>query len=316
VSNSALDRTARALDLIPFIVEHSGISIIDLAREFETEPQEILKDLNLLFVCGLPGYSPLELIDLSFESGYVSVIDAQSLDRPRKLTKREVISIIVGLEGLAGLRPQDDLIRVEIEQLRNRLIALVEEANLRIASYQEFQPPSPFLNLIERATATKKFLKITYLSAHRDEMTYRKINPEYLFIENGYIYLQAYCLHSKGVRTFRLDRILSAEPFDPNLYLESDIDSALSNLPSLLELSTEPILQIQAEARNFLEENSVVLEIESRTDFATVVKMKVLDPEWLIRTSLGYGDAIQILSPKSLQDLLRERAEQTLALYK
>jgi proteasome accessory factor C len=77
---SPIAKTARLLDLVPFITTHQGISIKDLAKEFAISTEELLDDLNTLWMCGLPGYTPLELIDLSFESGFVSIRNADSDD--------------------------------------------------------------------------------------------------------------------------------------------------------------------------------------------------------------------------------------------
>jgi len=74
----AAARALRLLDLVPYLVSHPGISVARLAEEFQVSKEEILKDLNLLFMCGLPGYTPLELIDISFDDDVVVVRDPQN----------------------------------------------------------------------------------------------------------------------------------------------------------------------------------------------------------------------------------------------
>ena len=56
---TALERTSRALDLIPFVATNPGMTIEELAAKFESTPSQIFKDLEMLFMCGLPGYSHL-----------------------------------------------------------------------------------------------------------------------------------------------------------------------------------------------------------------------------------------------------------------
>ena len=86
MAETALERTGSALDLIPFISNNPGWSIAALAEKFDTTPSQIMKDLEMLFMCGLPGYSHLELIDLEIDEDYVSVRNAQNLGRPRQLS--------------------------------------------------------------------------------------------------------------------------------------------------------------------------------------------------------------------------------------
>ncbi len=314
MNESALDRTARALDLIPFVLENPGLSIEELAQEFATSPKEITKDLNLLFVCGLPGYTPLELIDLSFESGSVSVIEPQSLDRPRKLNRREVISLILGLEGLATLRAEGDQLRFEILRLRDSLITTIETANLQIATHEEFLPPSPFLQVIEEAISGRTVLDLEYLSGNRDERSERRVTPAQLYTENGFIYLIGYCFKSGADRTFRLDRIVkcarSSEPISaPNT---PPNDSQPGTYKALAE---EPILEIAHRAKNFLEENAAVLTILSTSPDFTLAQISILDPEWLIRSALGLGGAVSVRSPATLKSQIRDRAQETLDRY-
>ena len=64
MSESALERTARALDLIPYLLEHQGASVAELAARFSVTELQITQDLTMLHMCGLPGYTPLELMDM------------------------------------------------------------------------------------------------------------------------------------------------------------------------------------------------------------------------------------------------------------
>ena len=315
MSDSALNRTARALDLIPYIMENSGISIEQLAKDFNIAPKEILKDLNLLFICGLPGYTPLELIDLSFETGFVSVIDPQSLDRPRKLSRRELIALILSLDGLALSRPVGDQLGIEIELLRQKISAVMADGDIAFASNQGTSQRSPFLETIEMALVKHLLLEFIYLSANKDEKRTRLVQPSYLYFENGQIYLHGHCFQSQGDRTFRLDRITAARVLTQS---ESNSLSLGRSEPAPpLDFAGSPIiLEITASARNFLEENATILRVQTTSATSTTAEISITDPEWLIRTCLGYGDAVRILAPEALRLIVEERTQETLASYK
>ena len=51
-----LTRTARLLDIVPFILSHQGIAVSELAKEFGVTENEIAADLELVFMCGLPQF--------------------------------------------------------------------------------------------------------------------------------------------------------------------------------------------------------------------------------------------------------------------
>ena len=77
--SAPLLRTARLLDLVPYLNTHQGIALKDLAAHFDITPAQMSADLTTLWMCGLPGYTPLELMDLEFESGYVTIRNATTL---------------------------------------------------------------------------------------------------------------------------------------------------------------------------------------------------------------------------------------------
>jgi len=45
-----LEQTARLLDLVPFLLSHQGISLIDLAKHFKVDSDVMIDDLNTLDV--------------------------------------------------------------------------------------------------------------------------------------------------------------------------------------------------------------------------------------------------------------------------
>ena len=51
MSENAAERALRLLDLVPFVVNNQGITISELASRFSVTREEIVKDLNLLFLC-------------------------------------------------------------------------------------------------------------------------------------------------------------------------------------------------------------------------------------------------------------------------
>ena len=59
VQSSPIAKAARLLDLVPYISTHQGISIKDLAQEFDVSTTELLDDLNTLWICGTVPYTHL-----------------------------------------------------------------------------------------------------------------------------------------------------------------------------------------------------------------------------------------------------------------
>ena len=59
MAESAAARALRLIDLVPFLVSNPGVSVKETAAVFKVTVPELLKDLEILFMCGLPGYTAL-----------------------------------------------------------------------------------------------------------------------------------------------------------------------------------------------------------------------------------------------------------------
>ena len=60
---SAADRLSRLLALVPWLLAHQGVALGDAARHFAITEDQLVHDLELLFVCGTPGHLPDDLIE-------------------------------------------------------------------------------------------------------------------------------------------------------------------------------------------------------------------------------------------------------------
>ena len=80
----------------------------------------MLKDLSLLWMCGLPGYTPGDLIDVDVEAaaetGEIIISNADAQAAPLRLTADEAASLVVGLRLLRDLPGVDSVALARVEQ--------------------------------------------------------------------------------------------------------------------------------------------------------------------------------------------------------
>src|SRR5947199_10787777 len=98
---SSTERMPRLLALVPYLLARPGIRIDDAARDFGVSAKQLRRDLELLWMCGLPGYGPGDLIDLSFEGDAVTVTFDAGMNRPLRLTGGEATALLVELRAVA-----------------------------------------------------------------------------------------------------------------------------------------------------------------------------------------------------------------------
>ena len=296
---SGLARTARLLDLVPYLTTHQGIAISELAKTFNTTVKEITDDLNTLWMCGLPGYTPLELIDLEFESGFVSIRNAETLAAPRALDRAEALSIYMGLDLLsAELGGSNSSLVSEIsnlqEQLRSQLISAPQvqiEASLA----------SELRALILRAIRRRGWLEITYHSAANDQVTKRQVAPYELSQSGSHEYLQGYCDNAKAIRNFRADRIVAVSEIADQLWP--------SNLVSANDEAIDYEVKVHAASRQVLE---VLPQISANSTTATI---QGYSAPWISRAILSLAGQVEATAPTEIRAAVHARATAALENY-
>ena len=298
--SAPLERTARLLDLVPYINTHQGIALKDLAAVFEVSNAQMVNDLTTLWMCGLPGYTPLELMDLDFESGYVNISNAPTLAKPRSVTFDEGVALILGLDLLRASIPTDrsDLLE-KIDSLSARLSSII---NLN-STFSVVAPVNQGVSAaIDEALASRSSLEIEYHSMYRDEITQRTIFPIEIIQVEGQQYLSSYCYFASDFRQFKLDRIQKAIVTQESKTIPEDAPNT-QRINSRLKV-LKPTREI---AERFSRQD---LKAGSEFDFQTYSQ------QWLERSILSSGDGVALLTPPEIRASIAQMAQSMLDRYK
>ena len=299
-TTTPLEQTARLLDLVPFLLSHQGISLSDLAKHFNIDTEIMLDDLNTLWMCGLPGYTPLELIDLAFDSGYVTIRNAASLAYIRTMSSSEIVALTLGLDLL-----REDSLELGIEQ-RERIDALSTKLREQIGVHISIaaSPTTSHRSVVSTSIARRVPVDLTYYSTNSDEETKRIVTAYDFFLENDVEYFQGYCHTSRGMRTFRVDRIVSV----------------------VLSDSEEVVPQAKVEKSESVRVGATVRSLDRASaeafglDFADLrlgesVALAAFSQEWLVRSIFAGADSLVIEEPQEIRLLFSQSIDATMALY-
>ena len=303
VENAAL-RAIRLLDLVPYIVAHPGISITELAKEFSISRDEVLKDLNLLFLCGLPGYTPLELIDISFDEESVVIRDPQNLAAPRNLNESEALIARIALAALEESTPKTSAAYPQIIALREKIAKAFSSSIPASAITFTLDKERAMLEAIEGAIKQELDLEITYNNVTKDSSSRRSITPISIIAEDKRTLVSAYCHSAKALRTFNLAQISEVST------KERSTRTDLERLEDSRGSSAEVI--IKSEDSRFLSENASSLKELSKSCY----QIDIFQPEWIVRSVLAGADSLELAKPLELRAEIAERANRALLAYK
>ena len=302
MSDTAAVRALRTMDLIPYIVEHPGISINQLAKIFNVAEKEIEKDLQLAFMCGLPGYTPYELIDLTYEEGVVSIIDPQVLNKPRNFSSNERVVIALGLEILKEINLSNSENLKKIDKLRGKFLDKKDEDSVIVV---EQDLSFPFLNIINQAIFERRIVIFDYQSVSKDVLSSRNVLPHKLYLQNGNLYLSGYDVQAQSDRIFKADQILSCTIGD----LADTYRFHLTQQEEIVELI------VSHDNINFVERNSSIIIDQEISNGKLHVKIRASNFDWLKRAILSNAPSIKVISPESLASEVEQMASDLISAY-
>jgi len=237
---TAADRVQRILAIIPWIVQHPGTPLAELASRFGLGEDDLRADLELVFYgVGLYPFTPDVLVEVSFDNDCVTVNLADYFHRPARLTHEEALTLLAGGRAFLGRTDShfgsteepadgysDEVLRNAVQKL-STVLGEGSESAVEVA----LGPADPqILKSLRTALDQQARLWLRYYSYGRDDTTLRKVDPYRILSREGHWYLFAYCHLAEDDRLFRIDRIQTAEATEENFEQPELVGEVLATL--------------------------------------------------------------------------------------
>jgi len=321
--SGARDQVGRLLALVPYIQSRGEVSVEQAAADFAVKPQQIIKDLEVLWFCGLPGLGMGDLIDVDMDAlkgeGVIRVSNADYLTRPLRLGSSEASALIVALRALrdAGdesVRPIVDRTLAKLEAAAGDGAALAAQVDVLIS------PDEAEVNRLRTALSDavdrRRQVRLGYYVPARDEATERTVDPLRVVTAEGNSYLEAWCHLAEGQRLFRLDRVSSAKVLDSAVDDHPDVQprDLAAGLFQPSPDDTLVTLRLQPKAR-WVAEYYPVETVSELEDGGLRVTLRAGDDGWLTRLMLRIGGAAEVETPAELSTVVRLAAIAALRNY-
>lgn len=290
----------------------------ELADEFGVSKRTILRDLRELSELGVPLYS-----EVGPHGGY-QVIRERVLP-PIAFTEGEAVAMFFAVHALrhysslpfeaesaSALRKfylhMSGDVRDRIDSMRNRVDFITPTR----------RSDAPYLVMLLDAAIYGKVLAVKYESKGR-EVNHRRIQPIYIYANDGFWYCKAYCFLRQGFRVFRCDRIHEAaydtsgtEPLElGDVHLgRRENDEPKEPVRLRARLSRAGVQRCEAEL--WLDSKLHVYE-----DGSGVIDMEMSRSDIPFYTSffIGLGEEVVLEEPTELKDAIRRRLSKLLTRY-
>jgi len=314
--SGATEALPRLLALVPWLLAHPDTPVGEVAARFGVDERQIRKDLTLLWMCGLPGHGPGDLMDVVYDGDRVSLSNADTIGRPLRLTADEALALVAALRALLGVPGLLDSAAVERALAKIEAAAGEAVAGEGVAVAPEVFADPQVVTTVANAIAAGRRLRMTYWVPARDEATEREVDPIRVFTSEGVPYLVGYCRRVEDVRTFRLDRVVEITATDvaadvPAQARARAIDAGLftpAPEDQTVTLDLEPVAR-------WVADYYPCEEVRERGDGGLVVTLRARDEAWVSRLALGLAGSGRVVDPPEVAEAVRSAANATLAMY-
>ncbi|WP_181311015.1 helix-turn-helix transcriptional regulator [Nocardioides campestrisoli] len=320
--SGARDQVSRLLTLVPFLHAHGSVRLEEAAAALGTSPGQVVRDLKVLLMCGLPGGYPDDLIDVDLDAlegeeadGVIRVSNADYLSRPLRLSPTEATALIVALRAVRDSAPE------ATRDVVDRTLGKLEQAAAEGSAHSQVEldlggdAPAEVRAGLERALAERRQVRLTYWVPTRDEAGVRVVDPVRLHRSEGFDYLEGWCHSAEGRRVFRLDRIHALEllesPAAAHETAPVDLSEELFRHARAGQLATLRL----APGAQWVPEYFPVDDVRHLPDGRLEVDLHVGDARWLTRLVLRLAPHAEVVSPVELAQACRQAAADALRLY-
>ncbi len=286
-------RARRLLALMHHLEPDSVTPVPDLAEALGVSEQELAADLELLSVCAADRYDPLTNVPLYVEDGLVHVFGKMpALDRAVRLTSAEAHALVTALQAV-GRGSDDPLVTALIAASSG-----VDTGEVERVVRTAVSPDAGPYTVLASAAARRERVCIDYQGLGDPEPRARTIEPLAMQSERGAWYVHAFCREAGALRTFRLDRIRTAEPtgahFTPHRFDATGAILPSENLPRAVIAFAPGVTPPEREWPG-----SHVIQIDAP---GTVVAVPYAGTAWIAREVASFlGDAV-VLEPFEVRE--------------
>ncbi|OBA66724.1 protein pafC [Mycolicibacterium elephantis] len=312
-------RLVRLLNMVPYFQANPKITYAEAAADLGVSVKQLRDDINQLWMCGLPGYGPGDLIDFEFSGDTIEVTFSAGMDHPLRLTSPEATGVLVALRALADVPGilDPEAARSAIAKIESAAGALGQGTGATVAAVDERAPiESEAAAAVRQAVRDGRAVTLEYYSASHDMLSSRTVDPIRVVLVGDHSYLEAWCRSAEGVRLFRFDRIVDAHVLDepsspPPPAVQDEPDTSLFDADPSLPSATLLI----APSAAWMFDYYPLREIRELPDGAVEAAMTYASEDWMARFVLGFGPAVRVLEPQTLARQVQETAAAALRAY-
>lgn len=306
----------RLLSITMLLINKNKVTASELAEYFEVSSRTIHRDMEAICEAGIP------VISYQGKNGGYALMENYKVDK-NFLKKDEILSLITALKGMNKTYDDKNIGNI-IEKIyglipKNDIESFNKKRNYLIVDFKpwgESQAQKKKIQQLRKALEENKLISFCYTNA-KGIGTERCVEPMSLVLKISSWYLYGYCRYREDYRLFKLSRMKNLkvleEAFKPreNILTEISFENAWDN-ENIQHIVMKFSQKVRSKVDDYFDEDQTT--VNDTGDI--IVSGDYPEGEWIYSTILSFGSDVEVLEPEHIREIIKERAEKILAIYK
>lgn len=298
-------QTNRLFDIIYVLLNQNRITAKALSERCQVSIRTIYRDIDRLSQAGIPIYTQ------KGTGGGVSLLSDFVLNKVL-LDQKERETILEALETMSAVNI--DTTNIDVLQKLSAFFGKLSEPWLTIDLSTWYETSDQCFDQLKRAIFDHKRVRFKYFNSKGDSLS-REVEPMQLVFKSMNWYLKGYCLTKSDFRLFKLSRMTALNITDQQFNRRETVTTGHFFVDTSDKETIHLVMEVSESVGYRVYDDFPVESIRKLASGHLLVDGEFPKGKWLTSYILSLGDAVKVISPKSLQDDLLEKIESMRYLY-
>ncbi len=294
----------RLFEIIYVLLNKKVVTAKELAERFGVSQRTIYRDVDVLSLAGIPVYTE------KGKGGGISLLPEFILNKSL-LNEAEQDVILSSLQGLSAVKTADtEGVLKKLSTIFNKSTINWIEVDFSGWSYQDGDK----FNNFKTAILEQYIVEFDYYSSFGEKTT-RRIEPIQLYFKSRAWYVKGFCLCRQDVRLFKLSRVKNIK-LTNEYFKKRDLIYSIKNNSVRQERQDITLkLKISPEMAFRVMDEFDECDVEIQSDGSFIVTVTWPEDDWVYGTILSYGEYVEILEPKHVREIIKNKLLATVKKY-
>ncbi|MEG2017085.1 MAG: YafY family protein [Clostridium sp.] len=299
----------RLIGIVFYLLNRESVTANQLAEKFQVSRRTILRDIDTLTLAGIPIYS-----EAGVKGGYA--ISKEFKVNEKIIDSRNSEYMLLALQSLKSVYGNK---KVEETYEKVRHIYPEKEASITpeidFSVVKENEIVIEAVSRLKEAIQQSKVIDFIYTNS-KGESRRVYLKPLHIYYKWYSWYIFGYDFEKKSFRVFKVVRIEELKVTNETFINDYDVEALLSQLEKEgYEDNLQVTLKYLKEINPLINEYFLGNILEEDSRFITRV-VEIKDKDFMsFSIILGFGDKVEVLSPKAYRERIINHSQRTLINY-